>query len=187
MTDATTRVLSARELSAERRLVEKSQRDPRHFAPLYERYFDRIYAFALVRTGNRTAAEDVTAETFRRALQNLARFEWRGVPLSAWLFRIAANVAIDLQARSTRETTLDELTDDATESWESHFIEVEERSELFALVRRLGGDEQKVIVMRFAEEKSTGEIALALGRTEGAVKALQHRALTRLRQWAVEP
>ena len=83
-------MLNARELESERRLVEASQRQPRRFAKLYERYFDRVYAFALVRTGDRTAAEDVTAETFRLALQNLPRFQWRGVPFSAWLFRIAA-------------------------------------------------------------------------------------------------
>ena len=87
-------MLDARELESERRLEEASQRQPRRFAKLYERYFDRVYAFAFTRTGDRTAAEDVAAETFRVALENLPRFEWRGVPFSAWLFRIASNAAL---------------------------------------------------------------------------------------------
>src|SRR3990172_3711233 len=74
-------VLSARELAAERRLIEASQRDRNRFGQLYERYFHRVYAFAITRTRDRAAAEDVTAETFRRALQNLSHFQWRGRPL----------------------------------------------------------------------------------------------------------
>jgi RNA polymerase sigma-70 factor (ECF subfamily) len=92
-------VLSASELAAERRLIEESKTDARRFARLYERYFERVYAFALTRTGSRPAAEDVTAETFRVAFQNLSRFQWRGVPFSAWLFRIAANAASDQRRR----------------------------------------------------------------------------------------
>jgi len=95
-------VLDARQLEAERRLIEASQKQPRRFAQLYERYFDRVYAFALTRTGDRTAAEDVTAETFRRAFENLPRFQWRGVPFSAWLFRIAASKVADLRRRRSR-------------------------------------------------------------------------------------
>src|SRR3990172_5386523 len=83
-------VLSAKELAAERRLIEASQRDRNRFGQLYERYFDRVYAFAITRTRDRTAAEDVTAETFRRALQNLCHFQWTGVPFSAWLLRFPA-------------------------------------------------------------------------------------------------
>src|SRR3990170_359110 len=75
-------VLSARELAAERRLIEASRRDRNRFGQLYERYFHRVYAFAITRTGDRTAAEDVTAETFHRALQNLSHFQWRGGPFS---------------------------------------------------------------------------------------------------------
>src|SRR3989304_35833 len=84
------RVLSTRELAAERRLIEASQREPSRFAELYERHFDRIYAFAVTRTGDRAAAEDVTSETFRRALQNLPQFQWRGGPFAAPLFPTAA-------------------------------------------------------------------------------------------------
>ena len=179
-------VLSTKELAAERRLIEACQQEPGRFAQLYERYFNRVYAFALVRTANRTAAEDVTAETFRLAFQNLSRFEWRGVPFSAWLFRIAANAATDLGQQTARHTTLDELPNGPSESWEAAFIEVELRVQLFALVRRLPGDQQKIIVMRFAQEMSIKEIAAAVGRSEGAVKQLQFRAFEKLRGWLGE-
>jgi len=179
-------VLTGKELTAERRLIEASQKDPGRFAQLYERYFDRVYAFALTRTGDRTAAEDVTAETFRQAFQNLSRFQWRGVPFSAWLFRIAANMATDLRQQAVRQTGLNELSDVAAEPWEARFIEVEERVQLFELVRRLPGDQRQVIVMRFAQESSIKEIAQAMGRSEGAVKQLQFRAFQRLRAWVGE-
>jgi RNA polymerase sigma-70 factor (ECF subfamily) len=177
-------VLTGKELAAERRLVEASQKDSRRFAELYERYFNRVYAFALTRTGNRAAAEDVTAETFRRALQNLAKFEWRDVPFSAWLFRIAANAAADLSRRAPRQTSLNDLPDEQPQLWEARFIEVEERAQLFTLLKRLRKDQQRVIIMRFAQERSSREIAQAIGRSEAAVKALQFRALQNLRMWA---
>jgi RNA polymerase sigma-70 factor (ECF subfamily) len=174
-------VLDARQLEAERRLIEASQRQPRRFAKLYERYFDRVYAFAFTRTGDRTAAEDVTAETFRVALENLPRFEWRGVPFSAWLFRIAANAAADHFKRASREAPFVEGAAGSDEPWEARLIEVETRARLFELVRRLPGDQRRVIVMRFGYEKSFKEIACTMGRSEGAVKALQHRAMETLR------
>ena len=179
------RALTAKELAAERRLIEASQRDPSRFGALYERYFSRVYAFALTRTGDRTAAEDITAETFRRALQNLSRFEWREVPFSAWLFRIASNAALDLQRLEARHTSLDSLPEEASEPWEARFIEAEERVQLFELVKRLKKDQQRVVLMRFAERRSSQEIAQIMGRSEAAIKALQFRALERLRTWAV--
>ena len=179
-------MLTAQELAAERRLVEASQKDAPRFAAIYERYFDRIYAYALTRTGNRTAAEDVTAETFRLAFQNLGRFEWRGVPLSAWLFRIAANAASDHQLRASRETALEPDANGTVAAWDERFAEIEERARLFELVKRLAGAQRQVIVMRFAQEKSIKDIAREIGRSEGAVKKLQARALRTLRGWLEE-
>lgn len=177
-------MLNARQLDAERRLIEASQRQPRRFAKLYERYFDRVYAFALTRTRDRSAAEDVTSETFRQALENLPRFEWRGVPFSAWLFRIAANAAADYFKRSAREAVVNDLPEATDESWESRLIEVETRARLFELVQRLPKDQRKVLTMRFGQEQSIKGVAAAMGRSEGAVKLLQHRAMETLRSWA---
>jgi len=177
------RMLSAKQLEAERRLVESSQRNPRRFAKIYDRYFDRIYAFALTRTGNRAAAEDLTADTFRQAFENLSRFQWRGVPFSAWLFRIAANAATDYYQRASREQALPQGAGENDASWEHRLIEVETRAQLFQLVRRLPKDQRRVIEMRFGEELSINEVAEAMGRSDGAVKALQHRAMETLRAW----
>lgn len=176
-------LLDARQLEAERRLIEASQRRPRRFAQLYERYFDRIYAFALTRTNDRAAAEDVTAETFRQALEHLPGFEWRGIPFSAWLFRIASNAATDHLARTARQAELVESAERQDTSWEMRVIEVETRARLFKLVRRLPKDQRAVIVMRFGEEKSIRDVATAMRRSEGAVKLLQHRAMKTLRDW----
>lgn len=184
--DAEMTVLTTLQLETERRLVAASQKDPLRFAALYEHYFNRVYAFALTRTGDRAAAEDVTSETFHQALRNLARFEWRGVPFSAWLFRIAANAAAKHVRRANRDLALGEIADVPEESWEARFIEVEERTRLFELVARLPWDQRQVVTMRFSAEKNTGEIADALGRSEGAVKQLQFRALRNLRRWVGE-
>lgn len=179
-------MLSANQLEAERRLIEASQKEPHRFAHLYDRYFERIYAFALTRTGDRTTAEDVTAETFRRALENLPQFRWRGVPFSAWLFRIAANVASDHFQRSSREAPLSQDREEQDGSWEDRLIEAETWAQLFRLVERLPKEQRQVILMRFGQEKRSREVAEAMGRSEGAVNALQHRALQTLRQWVGE-
>src|SRR5262245_44677606 len=87
----------------ERLLIEAAQQDPLLFAPLYERHFDRVYAFIARRAGDRAEAEDLMAEVFHRALENLARFEWRGVPFLAWLLQIARNSLADRWQRASRE------------------------------------------------------------------------------------
>jgi RNA polymerase sigma-70 factor (ECF subfamily) len=178
--------LTAKELEAERHLVEASQKDSRCFSDLYERYFNRIYAFALTRTGDREAAEDVTADTFRQAFCNLPQFKWRGVPFSAWLFRIATNAAAKHRQRAAHYSTLDALPDTPAQSWDEPLVEVEQRTQLLDLVKRLPRDQRQVIVMRFGQEKSTREVAQDLGRSEGAVKQLQFRALKNLRGWVGE-
>jgi len=172
----------------ERRVVEAAQRDPRRFGELYENNFERVYSFVASRVFDRDLAEDITAEVFHQALANLKRFEWRGVPFSAWLYRIAANAIVDRQKRATREREnairedgLAEIDLDAAE-----YEMVERRAALFRLVNELPEDQRRVIEMRFANEMSIREIARALGRTEGAVKQLQFRAVQSLKARAGE-
>ena len=178
-------MLTAKELATGRRLIEASQRDPRRFDKLYDRYFERVYAFALARTRNRAMAEDVTAETFRQAFQNLSQFQWRGVPFSSWLFRIASNAAADLHARGARQTDFATLPQDPADP-SNDLADVEARVQFSELVRRLPGDQRRVIVLRFAQEQRIKEIAETMGRSEGAVKQLQLRALQQLRAWVGE-
>ena len=172
----------------ERRLVEAAQSDPARFAVLYERCFEVVYAYISRRVGDRSEAEDLTAEVFRKALASLPRFKWTGAPFTAWLFRIAANLIADRSKRRAREggTTSEAsgLSDDPKPAKQIQQLELEEcerRARLFRLVERLAEDQRRVIVMRFAEEKSIRDIANELGRSEGAIKQLQFRALENLR------
>ena len=163
----------------ERLLVEAAQRDPSRFAELYERNFERVYAFIARRVGDRDTAQDLTSDVFHRALANLSQFEWRGTPFVAWLFRIAANAIADRWKRAARERDLPDAEADDPSSTDVE--EAEHRARLFRLVEKLPTDQRRVIVMRFAEEKSVHEIARELGRTEGAVKQLQFRGVQALR------
>jgi len=170
------------EQAEERLLVEAAQKDPSRFAELYEINFERVYGFVARRLGDRPAAEDLTSEVFHKALANLQRFEWRGAPFAAWLLRIAANAIADRAQTAGRELAVEdppELSADASALVDLE--EVERRARVFRLVGELPEDQRRVIAMRFAEEKSIREIAQALGRTEGAVKQLQFRALQSLR------
>jgi len=159
----------------EERLVGEAQRDPRRFGVLYERNFDLVYAFVARRVPTRFEAEDVTATVFYKALANLEGFEWRGVPFAAWLVRIAANEISDLRRRSPRA-----LPDEVPV--EVDFDALERRASVFRELRSLPPDQRRVLQMRFGEDRPIAEVASLLGRSEGAVKQLQFRALTALRE-----
>ena len=167
----------------ERALIEAAQRERGRFADLYEANFERVYAYVARRVRDRDEAQDLTAEVFHLALKNLPLFEWRGVPFVAWLFRIASNEIADRSktvARSAAHRRVFQESDYQPEI-ASTIDEAERRARLFKLVERLPRDQSRVIVMRFAEDKSIREIANALGRTEGSIKQLQFRGLQNLR------
>ena len=164
----------------ERLLVDAARRDPSKFAVLYDRHFDRVYAFVVRRVRDRDAAEDLTAETFQKALAGLATYESRGAPFGAWLLRIAANAVIDWAKRAAREVVdSDNLPDPGVGP---EVDRIDEHARLFRLVDALPHDQQAVIVERFVEQRSIRETAERLGKTEGAVKQLQFRAVETLRQ-----
>lgn len=162
----------------ERALIEAAQADPARFVDLYERHFHQVYAFVSRRVGNRAEAEDITSEVFEQALANLRRYEWRGIPFRAWLLRIASNALADRWREVARDAH--DQPPDAPDLQESS--DIERRAMLFQLVERLPDAQRQVIQMRFVDEKSIREIAAALGRSEGAVKQLQLRALENLRK-----
>ena len=165
----------------ERLLIEAAQKDPARFAELYENNFERVYAYVVRRVGNRAETEDLTAEVFHHALANLKRFEWRGIPFAAWLFRIAANLISDRWQRAGREQG--EKTSSEVESLPAtaDIEEIERRATLFRLVDTLPAEQRRVVVLRFVERKSIKEVAGEIRKTEGAVKQLQFRALSSLR------
>jgi RNA polymerase sigma-70 factor, ECF subfamily len=164
----------------ERLLIAAAQKDPRRFAELYEAHFERIYSYVARRVHDRAAAEDVTADVFHQALANLPRFEWRGAPFAAWLYKIAANAIADRGKRAARESG-SPGPEPATDPPEPAIEDSERRAQLYRLVHELPEDQRKVLVRRFAEQRSTREIADEMGRSEGAVKQLQFRALAALR------
>jgi RNA polymerase sigma-70 factor (ECF subfamily) len=166
----------------ERRLIEAAQRDPACFARLYEDNFERVYAFIARRVRDRDQAQDLTADVFHSALKNLSRFEWRGAPFAAWLFRIAANAIADRGKRAAQleAIKLREASDPEPAS-ETDLADVEHGARLFKLVEKLPVDQRRVITMRFAHQKSIAEIARDIGRSEGAIKQLQFRGLQSLR------
>jgi RNA polymerase sigma-70 factor (ECF subfamily) len=165
----------------DRLLIEAAQKNPARFAELYENNFERVYAYIVRRVGNRAETEDLTSEVFHHALANLKRFEWRGIPFCAWLFRIAANLISDRWQHSGREVTDDSEAMDSVQVSPVEIEEVERKATLFRLVETLPSEQRRVVVLRFVEQKSIKEVAREIRKTEGAVKQLQFRALSSLR------
>jgi len=174
-------VQSPGELDRERLLIEAAQREPHRFAELYEENFERVYAYVERRVSNRSDAEDVTAEVFHHAFANLGRFEWRGAPFAAWLYRIASNAIMDRWKRAARERDTPAAGHPPDEREDANPEEIERRARLFRLVAELPSEQRAVIEMRFAEGKSIREIARQIRRSEGAVKQLQFRGVQTLR------
>ncbi len=161
----------------ERLLVEAAQKDPQKFLDLYDSHFDRVYAYIASRVRDRDAAEDLTADVFHKALANLAKFDCRGVPFSAWLIRIAGNLIADTYQSNAREV----VGDPPEASIDAGIEQATERARLFHMVEQLPPDQRRVISLRFSEGKSIKEIANDLGRSAGAIKQLQFRGLQTLR------
>ena len=151
----------------ERLQVEAARQDPARFAELYENNFERVYAYIEHRVHNR-----------EQALVSLPRFEWRGLPFVAWLLGIAANVVSDRWQRAAKrqEVVTDDLEQVGIED------DIEQRAMLYQLVETLPDDQRRVIIRRFVGQKTLHEIATELGRSEGAIKQLQLRALQNLRE-----
>ena len=145
------------------------------FAKLYEQNFERVYAFAARRVRDRAEAEDVVSEVFYKALKGIDGYEERGVPFVAWLYTIARNVVCDRARHAGREEPLDNRDEPSSSD------DVERRALLFRLVETLPTAQRDVLVARFAEQRSIADVARQLGRSEGAVKQLQLRAIEALR------
>ncbi len=160
----------------ERLLIEAAQSEPARFAELYDMNFERVYAFFARRVAMREEAQDLTAEVFHQALASISSFKWQGTPFVAWLYGIAANVLSSHWQKLGRSHSLEELElCDAGD-------EIERSVMLAELVEALPPDQRRVVMQRFVNQKSIREIADDLGRSEGAVKQLQLRALESLRE-----
>lgn len=171
---------------SEEALVERAKEDPAAFGILYERYVKKIYSYIYYRTGNHHDAEDLTARTFYRALSNIDGYVNRGVPFSAWLYRIAHNLVANWHRdRSRRQVlSLEELILTSRRKVDPlQQVEANEKEEtLLQAIRYLPADRQQLLILKFVEKMSNAEIGQVMGRSEGAIKSLYHRTLIALRK-----
>ncbi|TMD08698.1 MAG: sigma-70 family RNA polymerase sigma factor [Chloroflexi bacterium] len=175
--------MSSRALPDERSLVERAKTDPGAFGELYDRYFHQMYRFVFSRMRDQTAAEDVTSEVFIKALKGIPRYQDTGRPFVAWLYQIAVNTVAD-RYRSSRPTVdIDEVHDIGTAgpSLEDLAVRRDEVRQVWAIVEKLPAPQRTAIVLKFQEDMKITDIAAVMGKTEGAVKLLIHRGMTRIR------
>ena len=170
----------------ERAMVELAQDGDRAaLEELYLLHFDRIYSYLHIAVGNRHDAEDLTTQTFLRMLESIGRFRLGSAPFSAWLFRIAHNLAMD-HFRATKRLQPSEdvssLRERAADSAEEQAFVALGRNSMLRLIAALSPEQQHVLTLKFVFNFSNGEAATILGKTEGAVKSLQHRALASLQK-----
>jgi len=184
------------DLNEERELVRQAQKAPDAFAELYDRYYPGIFGYVLRRTANLETAQDITSETFLKALKKLWQFRWRNVSFSSWLYKIATNEVNQhfRKAGYKKSISLEELQEQGFEPIsphdpESELIEAQEELrqyqdflEIQEKVVRLPAKYQEVITLRFFEKKQIKEIAEILGKKEGTIKSLLYRAVEKLRE-----
>jgi RNA polymerase sigma-70 factor, ECF subfamily len=169
-----------------RALVDRAQQGDREaLEELYLLHFDRIYSYLHMSVGNRHDAEDLTTQTFLKMLESIKRFRWRSAPFSAWLFRIAHNLAMDHFRASRRWQPEEEVPEPVGEeepSAEAAAFQSIGRQSMLELIESLSAEQQQVLTLKFVFNFPNAEVATILGKTEGAVKSLQHRALASLQK-----
>ncbi len=168
---------------AEQLLVERAKTDPEAFGALYDRYFGQIYRFVFSRLRDQTAAEDVTSEVFMKALRSIPRYQDTGRPFTAWLYQISVNTIND-RYRATRPTVdLDEMYDLAAAGpgLEDTAVQRAELQEIWRSVESLPAQQRTALVLKFQEDLKISDIAAVMGKSDGAVKLLIHRGVTKLR------
>ncbi len=167
-------------------LLLRARHDPSAFAELYERYVDRIYSYFYYRTGNHDDAEELTSRFFFRVIERVHLYEDRGVPPSAWLYRIAHNMLANWKRDKARHPEVSlESVGRPLQAWsqpEDVVMEREEQERILEAIRRLPEDRQFLLYLKFVEELPNAEIGKRMGRTEGAIKSLYHRTLVALRR-----
>jgi len=166
-------------------LAQAAQGDQEAFGSLYERYVSRIYNYIYYRTGNTYDAEDLTERVFMRAMHHIPHYHDRGLPFSAWLYRIAHNLVANWHRDNSRrkEIPLEEgyFVQSLGDHPETELLRSEERERLLKAIRQLPDERQHLLILKFVEHLSNAEIGQIMGKTEGAVKSLYHRTLLAMR------
>lgn len=177
--------MAEEKFSEEQVLAHAAQGDRDAFGMLYERYVDRIFNYIYYRTGNVDDAEDLTARVFQRAMNHIVNYTDRGVPFSAWLYRIAHNLVANWHRDRSRrqEIPITETPIVAKDPLpEVSLVQTQEQEALLKMIRGLPAERQTLLILKFVEHLSNAEIGEIMGRSEGAVKSLYHRTLTALRE-----
>lgn len=173
------------EYNEEEILIRASQGDHDAFGLLYAHYVERIFNYVYYRTGNLHDAEDLTARVFQRAMNHIKNYTDRGVPFSAWLYRIAHNLVANWHRDRSRkqEVPLDDLPviPNKGDHPERNLVRSQEQESLLKMIRKLPPERQNLLILKFVENMSNSEIGKIMGRSEGAVKSLYHRTLLALR------
>ena len=177
-------MISSEALAAEKKLVEQAKTNKAAFLELYDAHFKRIYQYAYYRTLNPTEAEEITSQTFLAALENIERYEYRGVPFAVWLYKIASNKLTNLNRKQEKTVGLEEAENigDKASTPEEAFLRKNEKEELMYNLKKLPAFQQQAIVLRFLQDCTYREISEIMDKTEGSVKQLLHRGLTSLRE-----
>jgi len=173
------------ELSDADALARAANGDSEAFGIIYDRYVGRIYNYIYYRTGNQHEAEDLTSRVFTRAMKHIPNYEDRGLPFSAWLYRIAHNLVANWHRDNSRRQIV-ELDDSirmpgGQEQPESAVVRSEQEAFLLTMVKKLPEDRQQLLILKFVDHLSNAEIGEVMGKTEGAIKSLYHRTLMYLR------
>jgi len=167
-----------------------SNGDREAFGLLYERYISKIYSYIYYRTGNRNDAEDLTERVFYRALRHIVNYDNRGLPFSAWLYRIAHNLVANWYRDNSRRKEIQ--LEDGVFSTDSHnypeqeLLFTEEHQIMLEIVQSFPPERQQLLFLKYVEHLSNAEIGRIMGRTEGAIKSLYHRTLIALREEMVK-
>lgn len=177
-------LMSEAEIKEEYLILERSKKDSRAFGELYEKYFDRIFNFIYRQTDDEDLAADLCSQTFLNVLKNVDRYQFRGVPFSAWLYKIATNEVNkfyrkrkNIKVFSIEELRVRELMEQANEDWDEELIQ-----ELLRYLNNLPTDMLEVLHLRFFEDKDFKEISFILDISESGAKMRTYRALDRLRK-----
>lgn len=173
---------------AEKELIERAKVDREAFLVIYDTYFKKIYNYAFYRTMDQSMAEEITSHTFLLALENIGSYQYRGIPLGIWLYRIASNVLIDLYRKNKKTFALDDSDLEASgeEQPENILVNKDEKIMLVQVLKTLPPLQQQAVVLRYIQEFSYKEISEIMEKSEGAVKQLLHRGLKTLRERMVQ-
>jgi RNA polymerase sigma-70 factor (ECF subfamily) len=173
------------ELEEEKRLVEAAKADAAAFAELYQLYVDKIYTYCYYHTGDAELAQDLTAATFLKAIEELPRFQWRGIPYSAWLYKVASNLIKKSRAAKPL-VELDEKIVSGQSDPDGELLAKERTYKLRRALAQLPPAQKQVVLLRYDAGLSIKEVAKVMGKSQGAVKALLFRAIRNLRNSLTE-